>query len=92
MEFILEMALLTVNVVTFSLMGADKAFAKRSCSRIPEKTLLGWCACFGAAGGLAGMLLFHHKTRKKKFTITVPLLLLLQLAVILYLGMELSKR
>ena len=34
---------------------------------------------------LLGMALAHHKTRKPKFYITVPLLLALQIGLILYL-------
>ena len=38
------------------------------------------------AGGVAllGMALAHHKTRKPKFYITVPMLLALQIGLILY--------
>ena len=37
---------------------------------------------FGSAGLLAGMYIFRHKTKKLKFTITVPLLLFFQLLLI----------
>ena len=37
----------------------------------------------GSAGALLAMHLFHHKTRKKKFTIGVPLMLLVQIALFL---------
>ena len=39
----------------------------------------------GSAGALLAMHLFHHKTRKKKFTIGVPLMLLVQIALFFFL-------
>ena len=41
---------------------------------------------FGAVGGTAGMFVFHHKTRKSKFMVLVPLFLILHLlaGILLY--------
>ena len=39
----------------------------------------------GAAGALAGMLFFHHKTRKPRFRYGIPLILILWILLILYL-------
>ena len=66
--------------MVFTLYGVDKWKAKRQKWRISEMTLLGMAFVFGAAGAFTGMLLFHHKTRKWKFRILVPLFLLLQAA------------
>ncbi len=60
----------------------DKIAAIRKWQRIPEKTLL-W---LGALGG-AGMMLFvmkliHHKTRKKKFMISLPIFLVAHILLI----------
>lgn len=74
--------LILVNVVTFFLYGIDKRRAKRERERIPERTLLWSAALFGAAGALVGMRVFHHKTRKWKFRIAVPSLLVLQCAAL----------
>ena len=68
------------NVMVFTLYGVDKWKAKRQKWRISEMTLLGMAFVFGASGAFAGMLLFHHKTRKWNFRILVPLFLLLQAA------------
>ena len=51
--------------------------AKLGRRRIPEASLLFACLAGGAAGGLVGMYLFHHKIRKPKFYVTVPLLVIL---------------
>ena len=70
------------NLFTFLQMGMDKRKAVKEKQRISEKTLL-LSACFmGAVGSGAGMLVFHHKTKKWKFRILVPLALAVNLAVI----------
>ena len=73
--------LATVNLVTFTAFGIDKWKAVHKQWRIPEKTLLGLSFIGGAAGGLVAMHLFHHKTRKRKFAVGVPLMLVLHLAM-----------
>ncbi len=79
---ILLIALLVWNLVVFLLYGVDKAKAKRGSRRIPEKTLL-WCAfLLGGIGGMAGMLVFRHKTQHTKFRILLPLALILTLAAV----------
>ena len=54
-----------LNFLNFLLFGYDKFQAKRGGWRIPEKVLLGLIG--GGLGGLAGMLVFRHKTRKNIF-------------------------
>lgn len=54
--------------------GLDKWKAKSGAWRIPERTLLLTALAGGSVGALAGMLLFHHKTRKPKFMIGVPVM------------------
>ncbi len=72
---------LFVNVVTFVLFGIDKQKAKERKWRIPEFTLLFWCFLGGALGGLLGMKIFRHKTQHWKFTILIPLFLILQITL-----------
>ena len=71
-----------MSLAAFAAFGIDKRLAVRHARRISERTLLLLCAAGGSAGGLVGMYLFHHKTRKRKFYLTVPLLLALQIAVV----------
>lgn len=74
-----------INLVAFAAYGIDKAKARNGTRRIPEKTLIGLAAFGGAIGALIGMLAFRHKTRKIKFTITVPVFTVLWTAVTLSL-------
>lgn len=71
-----------MSFAAFAAFGIDKRLAIRRARRISERALLLLCAVGGSAGGLVGMYLFHHKTRKRKFYLTVPLLLVLQIAVV----------
>lgn len=68
------------NAAAFLLMGADKGKARRGGWRISEKALFLFPLLGGALGGLAGMHLFHHKTRHWYFRYGFLLLLALQLA------------
>lgn len=74
-----------MNIITFFLFGLDKYRAVRHRFRIPERILLGTSALGGALGGLLGMFLFHHKTRKAKFRIWIPLFLAGNLVLLLFI-------
>ena len=80
MEKLLLYYLLIINAAGFLIMCVDKLLAKKEARRVPERTLLWVAALGGSFGSLLGMMLAHHKTRKPKFYITVPLLLALQAA------------
>ena len=68
--------LLGMSLLTFVLFGIDKHRAQTRQWRIPEATLLLSALFGGSLGGLLGMLVFRHKTRKPKFYLTIPALLL----------------
>lgn len=84
-HYILGACLLILNVITFILYGIDKYKAKREKWRISEATLLTMAAIGGSIGAWAGIKLWHHKTLHKKFTIGVPLVFILQVALVVYL-------
>ena len=76
---LLTIYLILVNAIAFLLMLIDKQKAKKKKWRIPEATLIGSAAIGGSIGALAGMYTFRHKTKHPKFTIGVPVILVLQL-------------
>lgn len=71
-----------VNIIAFIVYGVDKWKARKNRWRIPEKKLLFLAIIGGSVGALAGMYIFHHKTQHKKFTIGVPVILILQIIFI----------
>ena len=77
--------LLVVNCIAFLAYGLDKRKAEKDRWRIPELTLIVLAVLGGSVGALAGMLAFHHKTKKAKFVIGVPLIFLLQTAALIAL-------
>ena len=77
--------LLAVNIATFLLYGIDKYKAKKSKWRISEATLLTMAAIGGSIGAWAGMRLWHHKTMHKKFKYGIPIIIILQVALAVYL-------
>ena len=71
-----------INILVFLLYGLDKLKAIKDQWRIPEKNLV-IAAIFGVIGAILGMLIFHHKVRKPKFAIGIPVILILE-SVTLY--------
>lgn len=82
---ILIIYLLVVNLASLVFMAVDKIRAVEHRFRIPESVLLILAAIGGSLGGIAGMLLFHHKIRRIKFRFGLPAILLIQLAAYLFL-------
>ena len=80
---ILTYTIAGASLLTFILFALDKMFAKMNAWRIPEAVLLWLAFLGGAAGALAAMNLFHHKTEKKRFTKTIPFMLILHIALLL---------
>ena len=77
--------LLVVNIAAFAVYGWDKMCAKRGMWRVPEKILLLLAFLGGSVGALAAMAIFRHKTRHLKFRYGVPLILIFQIAGLIYL-------
>lgn len=68
---------LIINVVVFAMYGIDKFKAIKNRWRIPETTLIS-AALFGVIGAIAGMLVFHHKIRKPKFYVIIPIIFVIE--------------
>lgn len=76
--------ILITNIIAFVGYGIDKQKAVKNKWRISENTLIGLALIGGSVGALLGMRCFHHKTRKKKFSVGIPLILILQIGIVLY--------
>lgn len=77
--------LLAINIVSFFLYGIDKYQAKKGRWRISEATLLMMAVIGGSIGAWAGMRLWHHKTMHKKFKHGIPIIIILQVCLVVYL-------
>ena len=76
---------LAVNITTFFLYGIDKYKAKKGKWRISGATLLLMAAIGGSIGAWVGMRVWHHKTMHKKFMYGIPIIIIIQIAVLVYL-------
>ena len=86
MSLLFMVYILFINIITFAAYGIDKQRAVKQRYRISEATLLGLAFIGGSIGALAGMYVFHHKTRKPKFKIGVPLILLLHAVIFIFIS------
>ena len=77
--------LLAINAVAFIVYGIDKYKAKKGRCRISEATLLLMAVIGGSIGAWVGMRLWHHKTMHKKFKYGIPIIIILQVALAVYL-------
>ena len=82
---ILLIYLAVINLVGFLIMGVDKLRAKKQVWRVPEKSLFLVAALGGSIGTNAGMYVFRHKTKHWYFVIGMPLILIAQIALVVWL-------
>ena len=73
-----------ISIIAIILMKRDKQYAKEEKWRIRESTLLVVALAGGALGMYYAMYKYKHKTLHKKFTICVPLFIVLHFAFISY--------
>ena len=75
--------LIAINLITLLAMYIDKQKAKKSKRRISEKTLFTLVFLGGGIGGIAGMYIFRHKTKKTRFIIGFPVIVIFQILVVI---------
>ena len=77
--------LIIINIVTFLVYAIDKWKARRSKWRIPETMLLVLAVIGGSIGAWSGMKVWHHKTQHKKFRFGLPLILIAQIVLAIWI-------
>lgn len=76
---------IVINLIGLLIMKIDKSASKRkNASRISEKTLLFIALIGGSIGSIVGMYLFRHKTKKLKFRLGIPIMMIFQILVLLF--------
>jgi uncharacterized membrane protein YsdA (DUF1294 family) len=88
MKNVIIVYLVFMNLLGLALMGIDKRKAKNHAWRIPEKTLFLASLLGGSVGTWAGMYLFRHKTKHWYFVVGMPLILLIQIGLVVFLGLK----
>ena len=80
---------LIVYVAVISLLSVivcmyDKVISKRGKVklRIPEKSLFLWSAAGGSVAMFATMLIIRHKTKHPSFMVGIPVIIILQIALV----------
>ncbi len=76
---------LVINLISFFTMWYDKKMAQKSMWRISEKTLFILAILLGGIGIICGMYAFRHKTKHLKFTIGIPITILINIICIYYI-------
>ena len=83
--------LIIMNLVGFLSMLIDKKKAERGSWRIKESTLLIIAVLGGSIGSIAGMYTFRHKTQKPRFYVGLPIILITQILIIIYIVTQVKK-
>lgn len=85
MERVVFIYITVMNILGFVIMGVDKHKAYRHKWRISEKSIFLAGLLGGGLGILLGMSFFHHKTKHLKFTLGIPLVILMNIALLGFL-------
>ena len=73
-----------ISLIAVIVTVADKIKAKRGRWRVPEATLMGISVLGGSVAMLVTMIMIRHKTKHMKFMIGIPLIIILQAALIFF--------
>ncbi len=87
-EFLL-FYLVCINIVAIIITIVDKISAIKGFWRISEKALLSVSALGGSFAMYVTMLVIRHKTRKPKFMVLIPLMIVVQIALIIFVMVKL---
>ena len=75
--------LAVINIIGFIIMGVDKKRAIRGAFRISEASLFFIALIGGSLGSIVGMQHFRHKTKHWYFKYGMPVILMVQIALLL---------
>lgn len=76
--------LVLLNVISFVLVGRDKAKSVARSERVPEVYFFFLAVFFASAGVFLGLFAFRHKTNKIYFPLGIGVLLLQQLCLLYF--------
>ena len=80
MKYIL-IYLFVINMIAILSIALDKSAARNGEARVKESSLFVIAAIGGGIGMYIAMRIFHHKTRKNKFMIGIPAMVLTEIGL-----------
>lgn len=83
--YILIGYIIIINIISFFIMLYDKKQAIYNNFRISEKTIFIISLLLGGIGTYVGMYVFRHKTKHLKFTIGIPIVIILNIISVFYI-------
>ena len=88
LPIILLIYILLINIAGFVMMGSDKHRARKGVYRISEKAFFAVSIIGGSAGTWLGMYFFRHKTKHWYFVVFIPLIIVMQAALIVFMAVK----
>ena len=82
---VLIIYLIVISLISIVVTCYDKAIAGKGIRRIPEATLLLLSALGGSVAMYITMQIIRHKTQHKKFMIGIPLIIVIQVVLVLFI-------
>ncbi len=82
MKYIL-IYLFVINMIAILSIALDKSAARNGEARVKESSLFVIAAIGGGIGMYIAMRIFHHKTRKNKFMIGIPAMVLTEIGLLI---------
>lgn len=80
-KFVMSFYFVCINIVTLVAFAYDKHQAIKNKWRVREGTLLGLSFIGGSVGAIMGMNFFHHKIKKIRFRLCIPIFLVLHISI-----------
>ena len=81
---LLQIYLISINVVGLIAIYSDKRRAIDKQWRIPEKTLFLIAIMGGSIGSILGMKMYRHKTKHLSFKYGMPIILMIQIILSIF--------
>ncbi|MCL2087601.1 MAG: DUF1294 domain-containing protein [Oscillospiraceae bacterium] len=76
--------IIAISLLAVFLAVCDKNSARKNVWRVKERLLLAVCVLGGAVAMLITMLALRHKIRRAKFMVGIPLIILVQVALVVF--------
>lgn len=74
--------ILSISIISIFAVMLDKNAARKGKRRISENALMTLAAIGGGAAMYFSMRIIRHKTRKNKFMVGIPVIVMLEIAVL----------